>query len=84
MKGRVKIPVWVIMSKDKKSIVKGNPRSRSLVRLDDKGDKKRVMLYSLEKYADGAMFAYGIWGDKGIVDGNDLCVVEASISINLK
>ena len=83
MKDRVKIPVWVIMSKDKQSIVKGNPRSRVLVRLDDKEDNKRVMLYSRVKYAEGAMLVDGILGEKGMVKSKDLCVVEASISLTL-
>lgn len=83
MKDRIQIPVWVIMSKDKQSIVKGNPRSRVLVKLDNVEDNKRVMIYSGEKYAQGAMLVDGIWGEKGMVKSKDLCVVGASISLTL-
>lgn len=84
MENRTHVHVWVIMSKDKKKIVKGNPRHRFLVRLDDNDDNKRVMIYMKEHYARGAMLSPGIIGEKGQVNSRNLCVVEANISITLE
>ena len=43
---------WIIMSKDRKVIAKGIPRSRYLVPLDDGTINKRLLTYSSKKRAE--------------------------------
>lgn len=48
---RIEEEVWIIMSTDRKWIAKGVPRSRYLVEMEDKKDKKRIITYCSEKKA---------------------------------
>lgn len=50
MKVEIKKELWVIMSKDRKVIAKGVPRSRYLELLDS-DDTKRILTYSTENKA---------------------------------
>lgn len=44
--------VWVIMSKDRKIIAKGVPRSRALVEVSNLKDNKRILTYNSKKLAE--------------------------------
>lgn len=53
--------VWVIMSKDRKLIAKGNVRDRNLVPVDsDSGE--RLLTYTTKGRAEGAFKTHGFWG----------------------
>jgi hypothetical protein len=46
--------VWIIVSKDRKTIAKGVPRNRYLCDIDDKKDKKRILTYKSKCRAESA------------------------------
>lgn len=46
--------MWVIMSKDRKFIVKGAVRNRNLVSVDKKDCRKRFFVYAQERLAEDA------------------------------
>lgn len=54
---------WVIMSKDRSVIAKGNPRDRNLIRVSDEKDKKRVLFYNSKKLAENAFINNGFYSD---------------------
>lgn len=62
------ITVWVIMSKDRKLIAKGNVRDRHLVPVDDSEDKKRILTYSTKGKATAAFKTSGFYGQH-LLDG---------------
>lgn len=53
--------VWVIMTKDRKRIAKGTPRSRYMVDFDDEEDKKRYLTYSSKGKAESAFKRNGFY-----------------------
>jgi len=50
---------WIVMSKDRKIIAKGNPRERYLVAVDNKKDRKRILFYNSERTATSSFRDYG-------------------------
>lgn len=56
------ITVWVIMSKDRTLIAKGNVRDRHLVPVDDELDKKRILTYTTKGKAAAAFKVSGFCG----------------------
>ena len=79
MKFKHKEKNWVIMTKDRTMIAKGNPRNRWMVRVDDKKDRKRILTYKSKTMAEMA-FSYG---NGFYCDGpfGDLESVEVDVSI---
>lgn len=59
---------WIIMSKDRKLIAKGNPRDRHLIPVDS-NDQKRILTYSSEGRAKAALSgANGFYGEN-LIEG---------------
>ena len=54
--------VWIIVSKDRKLIAKGVPRNRSLISLEDKSNKERILTYQSKKKAELAFNNHGFYG----------------------
>lgn len=51
--------VWLVMDDGRTVVAKGTPRSRNLVRVDDKKDRKRCMTYNSRGMAE---IACRYWG----------------------
>lgn len=60
--------VWVIMSKDRSLIAKGNVRDRRLIPASDVHDNKRLLTYMTKGKAASAMKVSGFYG-QGLIDG---------------
>lgn len=60
--------VWVIMSKDRSLIAKGNVRDRRLIPASDVHDNKRLLTYMTEGKAVSAMEVSGFYG-QDLIDG---------------
>jgi len=60
--------VWVIMSKDRGLIAKGNVRDRHLVPAADVHNKKRILTYTTKGKAESAMTVSGFYGQE-LIDG---------------
>jgi hypothetical protein len=69
---------WVIMSKDRTFIAKGQVRNRWLVPVDAP-DKKRVLYYDTQRKAESAFNDYGFYGMR---KGIELEAVKVEISIH--
>lgn len=52
---------WIIMSKDRKWVAKGTPRSRYLIPVDDAKDTKRLLTYSSKSKAENAFHTDGFY-----------------------
>ncbi len=73
--------VWVIMSKDRKFIAKGTPRSRYLVEVNNTKCKKRYMTYSSKGMAESAFMNNGFYGQS--VSKSDLEAVECNMNLTI-
>jgi len=72
---------WLIMSKDRKFVAKGTPRSRYLVSVDDEKDKKRFLTYTTKAKAENG-FKKSWFYCAGDITRHDLEAVEVSVTIN--
>ena len=59
---KIKEKRWVIMTKDRKKIAKGVPRSRCLCSVDDVEDKQRFLTYTTKEKAESAFTRHGFYG----------------------
>jgi len=87
---------WLLMDKQKKLFVKGNPQNRWICFVDDTKDRKRVLTYNSKGSANNAGLGYHIFRDKEVQEfidktyGKDanqrefLEPVEAEIIVRLK
>jgi hypothetical protein len=62
--------LWVIVTKDRKMIAKGVPRSRYLIPIDDESDKKRILTYTSKNKAIAGYKGLGFYGMKGYTEGD--------------
>ena len=81
------ITVWVIMSKDRTLIAKGNVRDRHLVPVDDVHDTRRILTYSSKGRATGAFKSSVFWGMNLIIgqyDANDLSTHLEAVEVHMQ
>lgn len=77
----IKKKLWVLMTKDRKMIAKGVPRSRYLIPIDNVEDNKRVITYSSKGVAEAN--AWGFYGASEYKE-DDVEAVEAELIIKIK
>lgn len=75
--------VWVIMSKDRKFIAKGTPRSRYLVEVSDIKCNKRFLTYSSKGMAESGFNNSFFYGSRGMT-ADDLEAVEVEMILKIK
>jgi len=74
--------VWLIMTKDRKMVAKGTPRSRTLVDVDNKTDKKRFLTYSTKGRAEAGFKTYWFFGGYGLT-ADDYEAVEIKMTMEI-
>lgn len=77
-----KLTVWVIMSKDRKWIAKGIPRSRYLIKVDDKKDSKRILTYSSKRKAEAGFKLNSFYGAHRFDEKEHLEAVRCELTLN--
>lgn len=73
--------IYVIMTKDRKYIAKGTPRSRYLISVDDIKDKKRFLTYSSKGKAEAGFRDSGFYGYSASDDELEAVAVKSIMEI---
>ena len=79
--------VWVIMSKDRLLIAKGNVRNRSLIPTDDDSNKERILTYSTKGKATAAFKVSGFYNEfliKGYERDKDLSEYLEPVEVSMQ
>ena len=75
---------WIIVSKDRKVIAKGVPRSRELVLLGNTKDKQRILTYGSKKKAENGFLLNWFYAYSDISEYTPEDMEAIEVEINTK